>query len=330
MKKIIVIQFIFLVVLAVLFIGYIRMPSRQNVVSVVPTTLGTHTISASEVQKFSFINPVIDAGIGKHFIINFKPLRVQLEEIQKKYTAKTYIYFAYLNNASWVGINEKEEFTAASTIKVPIAMSLMKAVEEKKLKLTDKYQLGDLDLNKGFGDLYKVGTDQEFTVEELMKIMLEQSDNTAMNALVTVFERIGINDPLAHVYGFLGWEFTQIIPDLGATPDYSKINLKTLSNLFLALYDAKYVDIEASSKILGYLAQSPFNDRIAAGVPSNVIVSHKIGTAAGDNTYSDCGIVYAPNRHYILCLGSAGSDEKTAAQFMAEISKAVYEYVIKN
>ncbi|MBI5306292.1 serine hydrolase, partial [Candidatus Wolfebacteria bacterium] len=209
-------------------------------------------------------------------------------------------------------------------------MAVLKAVEDGRLKLSDSYSLEELDLDQGFGDLYKVGADKEFTVEELLKIMLEQSDNTAFNAVFIVFRRIGIDDPLGSVYGFLGWESLPSIPELGETPNYSKITLKTLANLFITLYDAKYVSVEYSNKLLAYLANTPFNDKIDAGVPDDVTVAHKIGTATLSETFSDCGIVYAPNRHYLLCLGSNGGDEKHAAKFMAEASKAVYKYVIGN
>ncbi|MBI5078106.1 MAG: serine hydrolase, partial [Candidatus Yonathbacteria bacterium] len=140
----------------------------------------------------------------------------------------------------------------------------------------------------------------------------------------------GIDDPLGSVYGFLGWESLPSIPELGETPNYSKITLKTLANLFVALYDAKYISIEHSNKIFGYLANTPFNDKVDAGVPDDVVVAHKIGVAAAVETFSDCGIVYAPNRNYLLCLGASGGDEKTAAKFMAEVSAAAYKYVINN
>src|SRR3990167_969624 len=286
--------------------------------------------SSSSSSEFPLVNKAITADIGKHFIINFRPLRVEMEKIQKKYSQKTYIYFSYLNNGSWVGLSEREEFAAASTLKVPLAMSLMKAVEGGKLKLSDPYALGNLDLNDNFGDLYKVGKDSEFTVEELLKIMLEQSDNTALNALYSIFLHIGIDDPLNDVYSYLGWDFLDAPPILNEKPNYSKINSKTLSNMFQALYNAKYISIENSNKILGYLANTPFSDKIRAGVPEDVVVSHKIGTSGGDQTFSDCGIIYAPNRNYILCLGSNGGDEKVAAKFMAEVSAAVYKYVINN
>ncbi len=288
------------------------------------------SIISAAPADYPFINKAVTENIGKHFIINLKPLKTELEKIQKSYPQKTYIYFSYLNSGSWIGLNEREEFVAASTIKVPIAMALLKAVENGKLMLTDSYSLEELDLNADFGDLYKVGADKEFTVEELLKIMLEQSDNTAQNALVKVFNRIGINDPLVNVYAFLGWEFTQNLPGFGELPSYSKITLKTLSNVFLTLYDAKYISVEHSNKIFGYLANTPFDDKIAAGVPKGVTVSHKIGTSTMEETFSDCGIVYAPNRNYFLCLGSNGGDEKRAAAFMAEVSKAAYDFVIGN
>jgi len=279
-----------------------------------------------------FINPIVNLNLDKHFIINFQPLKEKFIAIQEKYPQKTYIYFNYLNNASWIGLNEKDLFTAASTIKVPLAMALFKAIEEGKLKLTDEYSLEELDLNENFGELYKVGPEKQFTIEELMKIMLEQSDNTAMNAIDNIFKKIGIENPLNNVYEFMGWQESnnELIPVMGKLPNYQDINLKTLSNMFLALYNATYINTENSNKILMYLINSPFNEKLVAGVPEDIPVAHKIGIAADKETFSDCGIIYAPNREYILCVGSGGTDEKSANQFITEVSKATYQFVINN
>lgn len=276
---------------------------------------------------YDLINPSVTSNLNKHYIINFTPLKNTLTDIQKKYNQQTYIYFAYLNNNAWIGLNEKDKFTAASTIKVPLAMAVYKAVEEGKIKLSDLYSLDELDLDQNFGDLYKAGPDKSFTVEELLKIMLENSDNTAMRAIITALERIGINDPFSDVYSFMGWE---LVTDLGATPNYNEINLKTLANMFISLYNAQYVNTANSQAILTFLSNSPFNDKIVAGVPKDIKVAHKIGMYDTNLTYSDCGIVYAPSRNYLLCLGSSGTSEKIASKFMSEISKATYDYVINN
>lgn len=332
MKKIFVFQGVIIVItLGILgAVMYTKTKPANPPFEVATSSAPLVMASVDQGDRERFVNPAVITDLGKHYIINFKPLRDEIVGIQTRYKNKSYVYFLYLNNGAWVGMNEKELFTAASTLKVPLAMSLLKAVGEKKISLASAYSLDKLNLDSNFGDLYKVGADKEFTVEELLKIMLEQSDNTAMNGLFEVFTLIGIDDPLGDVYSTLGWEFDQNIPEMGQAIDYSEINLKTLSNMFLALYNAKYLNIENSERILRYLSKSPFNDKIVSGVPKNVLVSHKIGTAATENTYSDCGIVYAPNRHYLLCLGSTGVDEKTAARFMSEVSRAVYQYVIND
>ncbi len=282
---------------------------------------------AIDKSNFPLINQAVVNQLNEHYIINFMPLKTTFLQLQKKYSQKTYIYFLYLNNDSWIGLNERDLFVAASTIKVPLTMSLYKASEEGKLSMDNLYSLTELDLDDNFGNLYKAGADKSFTLEELAKIMLEQSDNTAAQAIVTALKRIGINQPLSDVYLAMGWDNYS---DIGVPVNYQNINVKTLANMVSTLYNASYINAKDSQKILNYLLNSPFNDKIVAGVPQDIPVAHKIGTSVPDDTFSDCGIVYAPNRNYLLCLGSNGGDEVRAAKFMAEISKAAYDYVINN
>lgn len=293
-----------------------------------PRALRVSTVSSSTTTT-DLINPSVIENLGKHYIINFLPLKGQMSSIQKKFKGDTRIYFDYLNNASWIGLGEKDLFTAASTVKVPLAMAIFKLEESGRLDLNTKYALDQLDLDASFGDLYKVGPDHTFTVNELLEIMLKYSDNTAANALYKVLQMNGISDPFQDVYAFMGWiDF----PDFGASglQSYTNINLKTLSNMFIALYNAQYVNVEHSNRILTLLDESPFNDQIAAGVPKDLPVAHKVGMFEPNNTYTDCGIVYAPQRNYLLCESSTGMDYKTASQFMAEVSKVAYEYVTSN
>lgn len=286
--------------------------------------------SFSSTKDYSLINPSVIQDLGKHYIINFLPLRDEITAIQNKYgNGNTHVYFDYLNNASWVGLGEKDMFTAASTVKVPLAMAILHLSEQGRLDVDQKYPLSQLDLDPNFGDLYRVGSDKAFSISELLGIMLKYSDNTAANALYKVLQLNGISDPFADVYAFMGWiDF----PDFGASglQSYTNINLKTLSNMFIALYNAQYVNVEHSNRILDLLDQSPFNDQIVAGVADNIPVAHKVGMFEPNNTYTDCGIVYVPSRNYLLCESAVGMDYKKASRFMAEVSKATYNYVTNN
>lgn len=283
--------------------------------------------TAQKAEEHPLLNPSVTANLNKHFIINVIPLRNTLAAIRDKYPYKSYVYFAYLNNDSWIGLDEKELFTAASTIKVPLAMAVLKSVEERRLSLDTQYILTDDDLDSNFGTLYKRGEGTTLTVNELIEVMLKESDNTAMQALMHVLRDIGIEDPFGDVYSFMGWDsFTSF----GQEPTYFDINLKTLANMFLALYNAKYISLEHSQMILDTLDNANFDEQIAAGIPTNTPFAHKTGVQSESNVYSDCGIVYAPQRNYLLCIGSSGAAKPVADKFMAEISKAVYDYVINN
>jgi beta-lactamase class A len=291
--------------------------------SLATTQTKTTVPSASLSESLPLLNPSAVAGWDKYFIINFKPLKEKFKEIQSEYPEKTYIYFDYLNSASWVGLNEKELFTAASTIKVPLAMAIYKLVEEGKIRLDEAYTLDELDLDDHFGTLYKIGAGRELTVQTLIEIMLEQSDNTAMQALISVAQKAGLENPFDDVYGAMGWDAT----NFGEAPRYEEINLKTLSTMFLALYNAKYLDPEHSQMILSYLTTSPFNEKIVAGVPQGIPIAHKMGVAGYNNTFSDCGIIYIPKRPYLLCVGASGLSEARANAFISAISNAAYHYV---
>ena len=317
-----IIIFLTLGIIFGLVIGFYFWRNKVNSVSTLVTVTSPDTVNNAR-----FLNPAVISNSNKYFIINFQPLREKFIEIQKKYPQKTYIYFNYLNNSSWVGLNEKDMFSAASTVKVPLAMSIYKLIEDKKLKESDSYALNEEDLDNGFGDLYKVGAGKSFTIEGLLKIMLEKSDNTAELSLYRILRLNGISDPFSTVYNYMGWEgYT----DMGTAPSYIDINLKTLSNMFISLYNADYVNPDNSAKILEYLDNSPFDDKIVAGLPTNIPVAHKIGIMATGRVYSDCGIVYVPNRNYLLCLGSSDADEATANEFMKEISAVTYEFVSSN
>lgn len=277
-------------------------------------------------QAGELVNPTVVADIGKHFIVNFKSLKEVFLDIQKRYSQKTYVYFQYLANGSWVGLGEKDLFTAASTIKVPLAMAVYKNAEEGRYKMTDVYALTEADLDVHFGTLYQSGVGYELSIEEFVRIMLEDSDNTAMNALFAFLREIGIRDPFLGVYSAMGWEHVEF----GKEASYFDINLKTLSNMFLALYNATYVNIEHSQIILGHLTASVYGDALENGIPSGGTIANKSGVLEDRDTYSDCGIVYAPGRHYLICVGSVGASQIIAHRFISEISQAAYDYVIDN
>ena len=109
------------------------------------------------------------------------------------------------------------------------------------------------------------------------------------------------------------------------------MNTHSYSEFLRTLYNATYLDANDSNHILQLLTQSTFTQGLVSGVPANIQVSHKFGerSFADSNLLElhDCGIVYAPNHPYLLCVMTEGYDDPTLASFIAQISNITYNYV---
>jgi len=268
----------------------------------------------SENNKYNLLNPARKLIDQKDLIINFQPLRDYLNNTYEA-DQNVSIYFEYLPTGSNISINKDAEFYPASLLKVPITMTVAKKIERGEWKWTNELALLPSDKNKGFGSLYKEPSNSTYTIDELVRRSLSDSDNTANFILVRNLEISEIEDVNSHI-GFSG-----IITASG------NLSAKRYSVIFRSLYNASYLSEENSQKLLSYLSQSPFKEYIESGLPSGTPFAHKIGTEEEKGIYLDSGIVYAPNKPYTLTIMIQSEKEQLAQEKMKDISEKVYNYV---
>src|SRR3989344_74700 len=265
-------------------------------------------------NKFSLLNPARKFINQEDLIINFQPLR---DELNKKYEAdlNISIYFEYLPTGASIALNKDAEFYPASLLKVPIAMAVAKKIEQGEWKWSNELVLMSPDKDEHFGDLYKEKTGATFTVEDLVRRSLSDSDNTAHFILIRNLEIEEISD----VYDHMGLK--QFLSTEG------KMSAKQYSVLLRSLYSASYVSENNSQKLLSYLSRSQFNDFLQSGIPADVSFAHKIGIADDTITYLDSGIVYVKSRPYLLTVMVQSKEKTMAKGIMKNISENVYNYV---
>src|SRR5258708_1212878 len=116
---------------------------------------------------------------------------------------------------------------------------------------------------------------------------------------------------------------------LGLPTTYLSENFITVSifaALFKRLYDASYLTRQNSEASLRLLSQTDFSYGIVAGVPKKVVVSHKFGERENKDGIQlhDCGIVYAPDDPYILCIMTKGNDVHVLMHIIQDLSKIFY------
>lgn len=230
------------------------------------------------------------------------------------------VYYRDLNNGPHVGVDTQETFPPGSLLKVPLAMSVYKLSEDDP-KLLDK-QLVYTDTQGRDDQYFKPApfSDGTYSIRDLVKQMLVNSDNTAASVL-------------AHEVGASSFEATYQHLGIPQPPvegyDY-EITTSQFASFFRALYGATYLDDESSEDLLKLMSESAFTEGLVAGVPAGTVVSHKFGERAfSDNLTKelhDCGIVYVPKHPYLICIMTKGGDFKTLARIIAEISRLTYNF----
>lgn len=250
-------------------------------------------------------------------LINFTGLRGSLRDYMTQNKLTGSIYFEYLPTGTNIRVDGDSEEVAASLMKIPATMELYKAYELGKIDIDTKIPIEESWLDDRFGELYKKGAGYELTLREAAQLALKSSDNTAIAMIIANSRHL--LDPIDNSLTYLDADFSR--PDL----DTLTISARSYSSFLKCLYFSCYLETEHSSEILEYLTESEFDNKLRAGVPSEIIVAHKIGTFS--DTQSDCGIVYLDKRNYVLCIMLDGPNNAETDEKIATISKMTFEFL---
>lgn len=224
----------------------------------------------------------------------------------------TWGFYVYNLSGKWeYGLAQDEVFTAASLIKLPVFLALYQEVERGKISLETKYSLKEKDKVSGAGSLYYQPAGKTYTYKQLAELMGKQSDNTAFN----IFQKILSGEKIQATIDNLEMSST-LFSENETSP-------KDIGLFFRKLYGSSLVTREHRDEILSYLTKTIFEDRIPAGVPSEIKVAHKVGTETG--VFSDAGIVFA-EKPYIIVIMSRGANEVEAKEVLPKVSRLVWEF----
>ena len=235
------------------------------------------------------------------------------------------MYIKDLNTGTWAGINEDENFATASLIKVPLLIAYLKMAEDdpgllgKQIKYEREYNL--IPQNIAPEKLPQLGN--TYTIDQLLRFMIVYSDNISTELLA---DNIDLK-LLSKVYS----DLRLITPELGESEN--RISAKGYSAFFRVLYNATYLNAESSEKALKLLSESEFREGIVDGVPENITVAHKFAERKYESKVflpetaqlHDGGIVYYPQRPYVICVLTKGRSLDILKRVIKDISQIVYE-----
>lgn len=276
--------------------------------------------------QFSFINPLLECDLDHQSSeVTFQSLEQKIIDYIKEakrtgLVSQISVYWRDLNNGPWIGIDEKNNFTPSSLLKVPIMIAILKQSEQDSKLLENKLLYKgntETEVTPIYTPSKMLEKDQSYSIDELLNRMIIYSDNNAKNLLLDNID----SQKIDAVYGDLGI----LLPPETLADDY--MSVKEYAALFRILYNGSYLSRENSEKALKILSQSDFKVGLLAGVPEGIKVAHKFGERElenGVNQLHDCGIIYYPNHPYLLCVMTRGDKLEVLPGVIAQISRIVY------
>jgi beta-lactamase class A len=287
-------------------------------------------------ENFAFIRPTITASNPDlRKTRELKPFRYKVdalirEQLDNDDASSVSVYFRDLDNGNWFGIREDEKFSPESQLKLPVLIAYFKWSETNPLVLRKKI------FYRGVGGPFEprylrspkpLEAGKEYTVNELLFRMTAYGDNSAYALLLA-------NLPPAHLH--------KVAKDLYVNYDPERkedsLTLNAYASYFRVLFNASYLNEEMSEKTLRYLARAVFREGMAAGIPPGIGLASKAGerviaTLDIEGTPSEIlqlhefGIIYHPERPFLLGITARGSDFRTLARTIRDITGLVYAEV---
>lgn len=239
-------------------------------------------------------------------------LKNKLESYISEFEGKFGIHYINLVDNDEFGINDADEFVAASTIKIPLNLYLYKKVTEGAINYNESIKYLKEDYEDGAGEIQYAEFGKNYSVKELSKLSIVCSDNVAANMLIRLVGLKNLKDYMKDLGGLVVSDNENIScpKDMAL---YMKLTYEFCNNTQIP-----------GNELMGYFTNTEFSDRIPELLPKGLKVAHKIGNQIG--YVHDVGIVFT-DKPYVLAIMSKDVDEKEAYTAITNISKKVYDFV---
>ncbi len=214
--------------------------------------------------------------------------------------------------ASW-SLNGDEQFTAASTYKLPLLMEEAQNVSAGRWHGTDGLCYQDGDWEDGYYSDYQDGVCMSRS--QLEGRVGLSSDNTAAHILVRYAGGTAALNRYAQAHGARQSAFY----------DPNTTTANDLARLWVDEATEKAGGRSAQQYLYPMLSRTVYEQGIPAGVPAGTAVVHKIGVV--DGVIHDAALVpKGPRGPYALAICTQGPGGDAGWKVLADISRAVWQF----
>lgn len=241
------------------------------------------------------------------------------------------VYFMDLADGEALQINGDLVFPAASVIKLPIMVQVMKLAKAGELSLhsriTMDLSLPEYEQEEGSGILAQLESSVSLSIRDLVVLMIVESDNLAANCLLELVGMRGINETMLQL-GLLQTRVNRPIEDFEALREDTS-NPTTTQDIASLLMEIYKRNLPYSDLMIEILKKQKYTSRIPFFLPDDdedLKVAHKTGTL--DSIVHDVGLVLHPCFDCVVALMTKNQmNISNTTIALARISELCFEYM---
>jgi beta-lactamase class A len=270
----------------------------------------------------------------------------EIAEIAKEANGTVGVYAVVIETGDSVEISGNERFALQSVVKLPVSMSVLKMVDDGKLRLDQLVNVEESDLTtmnqkSPIRDQNPQGT--QMFLEDIIKAAVSESDGTASDVLQRLaggasavqayVESLGIRDMKvvwSHKQFSSEWSRQY---DNWTTPAASVELLRKLWTSSANNSASSAISKSSADLLLKFMTESnnPKN-RILGLLPEGTVVAHKTGTGGRQDgitsVIADVAIITLPNgKHFAIAIyvGDSTGNGLERSHAIASIAKAAFD-----
>ena len=229
------------------------------------------------------------------------------------------------DKGKYVDIKASKPYSAASIIKIPILIQLFKSIEANQLTIYDEMTLTPYYKAEGSGDLQTRALGSTYTIDELAKVMITKSDNSATNMLISAVGGMPDINSAIRNWGLKTTYLNTWLPDLNGT------NYTTTRDLATMLYNLDnpgFLNLSSREYIIDYMSHVENNRLIQSGLDPRALFIHKTGDIG--KTLGDAGIVFTPSgkKYIVVIIANRPYNSPLGKEFIQKASTIIYTNMI--
>jgi len=289
---------------------------------------------------FACTKPSSPAAIGAQNQVSAveQQLEQRLKTISDGAQGTVGVTVVHIESGKTISLNGKSQLPLYSVFKLPLAIAVLKDVEENRLRLDQKVQVTPAEIVQGTpGNTALWQKPIAVSIEQLIEYSISRSDNTSAEKLLKL-----IGGPLKvtkrmRSLGFQGLDIHSTVaeyvktrqnPNVGAADDLAK--------LLVQLHQGKLLQPAQTNLLLGFMQRANTGlNRLRGNLPAGTVVADKTGSgekdAATDTAKStnDVGIITLSQSRGHLAIAVLVHQSKLPdadqEKLIAELARAAYD-----